>query len=126
MIKINNDVYYDYIINISWHNCEKRCGEELLIGKAPYIEFQILDHIDIGIEFDLYKEMLKSMELNSKICITKYISDILYKKDNGWASLVNQRYDCNIMRLNKNDFQFDLYLQKNDINIEISTSLSLL
>ena len=66
------------------------------------------------------------MELNSKICITKYISDILYKKDNGWASLVNQRYDCNIMRLNKNDFQFDLYLQKNDINIEISTSLSLL
>ena len=67
------------------------------------------------------KENLESMKTNDNIDITEYISDILYADEKGWISLNLGEYKCNIVRINKSDF--NIKLEVNEKLEEISINI---
>lgn len=129
MIKINEKEYHNYDIKIDWGKFEaKVCGRKIN-GESPFIIFNIENNIYIGLEFIFSKEMFNKMEINKKINLNKYISDITYEDKKGWISIILEKYNCNINRINNHSFQLDFNISSYEfdmLNIEIKDIIKLL
>lgn len=129
MIKINNKEYYNYEIKITWGNFDVCSNEKKVLGLAPFIQFNIENNIFIGLEFVFSKEMFENTKLNMVTNIDKYISDITYEDENGWISLILEKYNCNITRMNENIFKIEFCVESKEIeefNIIINTNIKIL
>jgi len=123
MIIINNQEYNNYEIKIDWSNFSVYSNGKRRIGIAPFITFNIENNIFIGLEFTFSKEMFKDLELNKKINVEQYISDIVYEDEEGWISIINQEYNCNITRKDEINFKIEFCIENIIINTIIELSL---
>ena len=109
MIKINNKEYHDYEIKITWGNFE--------------------NNIFIGLELLFSKKMIEDTKLNTLTNISEYIIDITYEDKNGWLSLINQKYSCNIKRTNESIFKLELCIESKEdekLNIVVESNIEIL
>lgn len=117
MIKVNDKQYNTYNIEITWENFEICSFNKKRKGLAPFITVNIENNIFIGLEFTISTEILRSYELDTKTNIKKYLSDVLYKNERGWVSIINGKYDCNIVRTSENDFKIEFRVKCGEISI---------
>ena len=74
------------------------------------------------------------MEINKKINLNKYISDITYEDKKGWISIVTGNYECNVTKVSNNRFKLEFLVEPDELdveefdinNIEIETYVNLL
>ena len=134
MIKINEKEYHNYDIKIDWGKFEaKVCGRKIN-GESPFIIFNIENNIYIGLEFIFSKKMFNKMEINKKINLNKYISDITYEDKKGWISIVTGNYECNVTKVKNDCLKLEFLVEPNELdveefginNIEIETYVNLL
>lgn len=134
MIKINEKEYHNYDIKIDWGKFESKvCGRKIN-GESPFIIFNIENNIYIGLEFIFSKKMFNKMEINKKINLNKYISDITYEDKKGWISIVTGNYECNVTKVSNDNFKLEFLVEPNELdveefginNIEIETYVNLL
>ena len=129
MIKINNKEYHDYEIKITWGNFDVCSNGKKNSGLAPFIEFNIENNIFLGLEFIFSREMFENTKLNITTNIDKYISDITYEDKDGWISLILEKYNCSITRMNENTFKIEFYVESKEIeelNIIINANIKIL
>lgn len=129
MIKINNKEYNKYNVKIAWGNFNITSYGKKIKGIAPFITFNIKDNILIGIETRIPKEMLENTNLNEKINIKQYLTDITYEDEKGWLSLITGKYDCDIARIGDSYFKIELCIESEEtekINIIIDTNIELI
>lgn len=126
MLKINDRKYNDYDIKVKWGNFSAYSNGTKTSGTAPFITFNIKNSIFVGLEFIFSKEMFENTELNTVINIDKYISDITYEDEKGWASFITEKYNCNMTRINENIFKIEFYIESEEMNIIIGTNIELL
>ena len=83
MIKINDKLYTDYQIKVTWGNFEASLKNgKKNTGLAPSIIFYIDKSPIIELELTYSKEMFLKISINNKTNITKYVSDINIKNKN--------------------------------------------
>lgn len=126
MIKINDKLYNDYNIKISWGNFEKIYFDEILKGISPFIKFNLENNIFIGIETCFSKQQIENMKLNEKTNIKQYITDIIYEDENGWISIIIEEYDCDLTKINANEFKIEFFVnfeEDEKYNIAIDTNI---
>ena len=116
MIKINNKEYNNYDIEITWGDFDVVSNGEKRKGSAPFIIFNIENNIFIGIETIISKDMWKNMNLNTKVNIERYISDITYKDEAGWISIITGKYNCNILRISEKEFKIEFCVESEEID----------
>ena len=126
MIRINDTQYDDYSIKIIWGNFNifHRNGKETS-GKAPVIIFNLKNNILIELEFIFSDNMFLSTKLNVKTNIKEYLSDIILSDNKGYCSLILEKYDCNITRINEKSFNIDFYVYDYENRIFINTNVDL-
>ena len=125
MIRINDVEYNDYKVKVMWLDFSvSNKNDKERFGKAPYITFG-LDNILIEIEFTFSKEMFLNLVIDEEKNIKEYVSDINIKNDKGWKSLISEKYDCNITRINDKTFNLDFKVIDNEIKIFINTRIDL-
>lgn len=129
MIRINNKKYYNYDIEITWGNFKTIvCGQETC-GIAPIIRFNLENNVFIEIESVFLKEKVENSYLNEKINIERYITDVIYKDDKGWVSIITGKYSCSIIRVDEKRFKLEFFIESKEIepiNIIINTNVELL
>ena len=108
MIIINNKEYNNTDFNVPFLSYEVTRNGEKKIGKSPSFEFAADDKNFIKIETTYDKEDLKNNEINERIDIKRYVSDIVYVDEKGWASLICGKYSCFITKLDKDSFRVEL------------------
>ena len=129
MIKINDKLYNDYNIKISWGSFEKIYFDEILKGISPFIKFNLENNIFIGIETCFSKQQIENMKLNEKTNIKQYITDIIYEDENGWISIIIEEYDCDLTKINANEFKIEFFVnfeEDEKYNIAIDTNIELI
>ncbi len=126
MIKINNKQYNNCHTEITWgnfnvsnENGRKRTGE------APFITFHIENGMSIGLEFTFLRVMFLNTKISIETNIKEYISDIIFENDEGWHSLILEKYDCNITRINQKTFHINFHVEESKINIFINENIDL-
>ena len=119
MIKINNKKYSNYSIEVYWGNIEVTVLGKKVKNNSPFIQFNIEDNIFIGIETIIPKEILKSLNIDEEISINQYLTDIIYKDQKGWISVITGKYNCWVTRKSNSNFEI-----KADINQEINISIN--
>ncbi len=127
MIKINRNEYNNYVTKITWGNFEVVSYGKKRIGKAPIIRFNINDNVFIGLELTFSKEMFENMKLDKKINIRQYVSDITYEDENGWLSIIDEEYDCNIIRTAEKKFKINFYAEDKfyELKVFVDTDIEL-
>jgi hypothetical protein len=121
MIKINNDEYDQYDIKISWGKFVAFSHGEKRTGIAPFITFNIENNIFIGLELTISREMFQNIEIGTKIEINKYITDIIYEDEQGWISIGDAKYYCDILREDDKCLKINFYVKCDGVeSIEIS------
>ncbi len=127
MIKINNKEYNSYTTKIIWGNFEVVSYGKKRIGKAPIVRFNVENSVFLGLELTFSKEMFENMNLKTKKNIKQYISDIMYEDENGWISLVDGEYDCNILKIAEKTFIINLYVnaELDELKVVIDTEIEL-
>lgn len=130
MIKINDKKYDKYNTSVSWGKFSVSSSLVKREGKAPFIEFIIEDNFLIGLELTFSKEMFEETPVNKKVDISRYLSDITFEDNKGWISIIENKYECYITRIDKNDFEFDFHIVCDDFddiaNIDILSKVSIL
>ncbi len=124
MIKINDINYNNFTNKITWGNFYVNLPEKRT-GIAPFISFNIEDKIIIGLEFVYSKEMWESTESYTKIDMQKYLTDITYEDKNGWISLIIEKHNCYITKLENNIFKINLFVDSISENIKIELDVIL-
>lgn len=125
MIIINNKEYDNYTIQVSWGNFSVSYQGKRRTGIAPFISFNIENKLFIGLELTFSNNMFKEMKKNIKTNIKEYISDVLYKDERGWISIINSDYDCSITRIDEKNFKINFYI-KAEGNIFIDSNITFL
>lgn len=125
MIIINNKEYDNYTIQVSWGNFSVSYQGKRRTGIAPFISFNIENKLFIGLELTFSNNMIKEMKKNIKTNIKEYISDVLYKDERGWISIINSDYDCAITRIDKKNFKINFYIKAEE-NIFIESNITFL
>ncbi len=126
MIQINNQKYAKYSIDITWEKFSVSSYDQKRIGLAPFITFNIDNKIFIGLELTFSDESFKSCKIDTKINMTKYLSDICYEDESGWISLSNGKVNFDITKVNDNNFEFNFIVESGDAKIVINDIIELL
>ncbi len=126
MIQINNQEYNNYSTNIDWESFSVSSYNQKRTGLAPFITFNIDNKIFIGLELTFSDEMIKDCQKDTKLDITKYLSDICYEDEKGWISLGTGKYTLYITRLNDNNFKLNFVVEDGEIKIAINNTIELL
>ncbi len=117
MIKINNIEYNKFETKISWGNFSVSSYGHRRTGIAPFITFYV-NNTFIGLEFTFSKEMFENTAFGIKTDIKKYISDVTFEDENGWISINDGQYDCNIIRINEKKFHIIFHIIAHDLDDE--------
>ena len=91
---------------------------------STFITFNIDNNKFIGLEFTFSDEMFKQMKENINTNVKEFISDILYEDKNGWISIINSEYDCDITRIDEKIFKINFNIKAEE-NISIDTKIIL-
>ncbi len=126
MIKINDTQYNNYQIEVTWGNfsVSNKNGKNRS-GQAPFITFDLENGMSIGLEFIFSKVMFLNTKINVETNIKEYISDIIFKNDEGWNLLWSEKYDCSITRINEKAFRLNFYIEESEVNIFINENIDL-
>lgn len=119
MIKINNKDYTKYDTKITWGDFYAYSNGKKRTGIAPFIQFNIENKIFIGLEFVYSKEMWEDIKSCVKIDIKQYLTDITYEDEKGWISLIAEKHNCYITKIEENIFKIDLFVESTLENIKI-------
>ncbi len=117
MIKINNKTYNNNKIEIIFDkfiNCEN--NEEM---NTLNFYFIIKNDIQLEIETKISNNILSNMNINNHLDINKYITDIEYQDENGYTTLIHEKYYSLLTRINEKDFNIKFKIESNDINIKV-------
>ena len=130
MIKLNNQEYKKYIVEIEWGKFSSNISGVKEEGLAPIIRFIINNKITIDLELIYSIDKFKNLEINKKIDLNKYLVDVSYEDNSGWMPVYNDSISIYLTRLNENEFHIDFKLKYNDfgekINIIINDNLKIL
>ena len=118
MIKINGKEYKNYETKASWGKFEAKVSGRKIDGESPFIMFNIENNIYIGLEFIFSKEMFNKIEINKKINLNKYISDITYEDKKGWISIVTGNYECNVTKISNDCFKLDFLVEPAELDVD--------
>lgn len=118
MIIINDEKYDDFGVEITWGNFSVTSHGKRRTGISPFISFNIENNRSIALEFTFSDEMFKQMKVNIKTNVKEYISDILYADERGWISAIDDKYECNITRINEKCFRIEFHMQSEKIIID--------
>ena len=129
MIKINTKEYSRYTTKITWGDFEVNSHDKKRTGKSPFITFNIENNIFIGLELTFSKEMFENTKLHKEINIKQYVCDIIYENRNGWISIIDGKYDCNITKIGEREFKMKFFVEAEfyelKININVDTNIEL-
>ncbi len=125
MIQINNQQYNNYSTKIDWESFSVSSYGQKRTGLAPFITFNIDNKILIGLELTFSDEMIKDCQIDTKLDITKYLSDICFEDEKGWLSLGTGKYTLFITRLNDNSFKINFMVEDGEIKISINDIIDL-
>ena len=127
MIKVNGKEYDVKKTDISWGEFTVSCHGKTRKGQAPFISFHLDNNILIGLEFTFSKEMFEESKVNIRVNCDDYLSDITYEDDGGWFSLILEKYNCYITRIDSKTFNVELTISGTDnINLEIIQNVQIL
>lgn len=107
MISINKKNYKEPLVEVSFCKYSINKNNQKRNGKAIYISYKF-DNINLELETVYDKNWLKKLKINNLKDISKYVSDITYKTEKGWISLITGEYKCLINRIDNNTFVFEL------------------
>lgn len=122
LIIVNNKKYDKWEIRVIWGDFIVRYQGKVRTGIAPFLEFKLDDNY-LGLEFTFSKDMFNNLKIGEKTNIKKYISDITYEDENGWITINDGDYDCNIERIDESNFYIDFYVLANFEDEEYNITL---
>ena len=127
MIKINNKDYTKYDTKITWSDFYTYFNGEKRTGIAPFIQFNVENKIFVGLEFVYSKEMWEDTKPCIKIDMKQYLTDITYEDEKGWISLIVEKHNCYITKIEENMFKIDLFVESTleSIKIELDVTIQL-
>lgn len=108
MIKYNNKVYNKVLYKVSFGEYLVHQNGKKRIGKSPYITFKF-DDFKLSLELVYDKEWIKELKINDKKEISNYLTDIVYRDNTGWISLICGKYKCYLERINNDDYVLDFW-----------------
>lgn len=115
MIRINNIEYNKFETKILWGKFSVSSNDHKRYGIAPFISFCV-NNMFIGLELTFSKEMFINTVLGIETDIKKYISDITFEDENGWLSINDGQYECNIIRVDKKNFHIIFHIIAHDLD----------
>ena len=126
MIKLNNKRYDNYKIEVLWDNFEICSNDKKIKGVSPFISFNIDNNIIIEIETSISKETLENININEKINITQYLTDIIFEEQKGSRSIIDWKYNFEMTKINSNFFKIEFDINNNDEKIKIDCNVELI
>ena len=117
LIIINNNIYkkFDIEVNNIKYKTKNFYTGEINEGYSPCFKINICDKIFIQIETMLLERKLENLSIGKNINIKKYITDILYKNENKWETLTEDKYTIFIRKEEEEVFFLDFILtEKNN------------
>lgn len=126
MIKLNNKRYDNYKIEVLWDNFELGSNNKKIKGVSPFISFNINNNIIIEIETNISKETLENININEKINITQYLTDIIFEEQKGSRSIIDWKYNFEMTKINSNFFKIEFDINNNDEKIKIDCNVELI
>ena len=126
MIKLNNKKYDNYKIEVLWDNFELGSNNKKIKGVSPFISFNIDNNIIIEIETSISKETLENININEKINITQYLTDIIFEEQKGSRSIIDWKYNFEMTKINSNFFKIEFDINNNDEKIKIDCNVELI
>ena len=126
MIKLNNKKYDNYKIEVLWDNFELGSNNKKIKGVSPFISFNIDNNIIIEIETNISKETLENININEKINITQYLTDIIFEEQKGSRSIIDWKYNFEMTKINSNFFKIEFDINNNDEKIKIDCNVELI
>lgn len=126
MIKLNNKKYDNYKIEVLWDNFEVISNDKKIKGVSPFISFNIDNNIIIEIETSISKETLENININEKINITQYLTDIIFEEQKGSRSIIDWKYNFEMTKINSNFFKIEFDINNNDEKIKIDCNVELI
>lgn len=112
LITVNDKKYDKWEMRIIWGDFIIHSQGRVRTGIAPFIEFKLDDNY-LGVEFTFSKDMFNNLKIGEKTNIKKYISDITYEDENGWITINDGDYDCDIKRIDETNFHIDFHVLGN-------------
>lgn len=106
MIKLNNKTYNKVLYEVCFGKYQVKQNGKKRTGEAPYITF-ILDDFKLGLELVYDKNWIKELKINNKKNISSYLTDIIYKDNKGWISLIYGTYKCFLERIDNENYLLD-------------------
>ena len=106
-------------VNISWGNFKVSTFHKIREGIAPFICFKLKENISLGLELTFSREMFEEMQLNVKVNLNDYLTDITYEDDMGWLSLIIEKHNCYIKKIDKDLFSIELNVVSENDNLDI-------
>lgn len=125
MIKLNNKKYDNYKIEVLWDNFEVISNDKKIKGISPFISFNIDNNIIIEIETSISKETLENININEKININQYLTDIIFEEQNVSRSIIDWKYNFEITKINSNHYKIEFDINHNDEKIRIDCDVEL-
>lgn len=107
MITINDKNYDNILTKVSFGEYSVTQDDKRRVGEAPFISFEF-NNINLGIETTYDKKWLKELNLDDKKDISEYISDIVYKDEEGFTPLITGTYKCFINKIKNDIFVLEL------------------
>lgn len=126
MIKLNNKKYDNYKIEVLWDNFEVISNDKKIKGISPFISFNIDNNIIIEIETSISKETLENININEKININQYLTDIIFEEQNVSRSIIDWKYNFEMTKINSNFFKIEFDINNNDEKIKIDCNVELI
>lgn len=115
MIRINDEMYENYSVKIEWGSFEVVSSGNRIKGISPFIEFIINDEILIGLETVIDKEQFLNMQINKKVNIERYLTDVTYEDDAGWMSIWNKKLNCAITKISDVKFKIEFNIEAKEM-----------
>ena len=107
MITINNKIYENNKVKVTFGNYSVVQNGKKRNGKSPFISFEC-NGLYIGIELTYDEKWLIELKENDKKDITKFVSDIIYEDQKGFISLILGKYACYLERINDCEYKIEL------------------
>lgn len=124
MIKINNKIYDNFTYEIFFGICDTGKDKKRTSVIAPTIIF-LFENISLELELKCSQSFIKKLKINDKKNLTEYLSDIMYKDDKGWMSLIDSTYQLYIEKIKKNIFKVDFNCRLEDVSILFVEEISI-
>lgn len=123
MLKINDKVYNNIIIKVTYGNYSVTQMGNKREGISPIICF-IGDDFYVRLETTYDQKWFNKTNFNNIIDITRYISDISFEDKNGWMSLIGKKISCKLKKIEDKLFNIEFICDYEDFSEELHININ--